>query len=141
MIVTKVEDGIFRGPSPASDADYGTLAKLGIKYVLDLQTGAGWLGDGSPLEESWRGDWFGIRVYPHPLGAILPPTKTELDEAMKFMRHYQPCFIHCKQGVDRTGMVVAHYRIENKDWDKPKAIAEMDAAGFHKRYFWWKWFL
>jgi tyrosine-protein phosphatase SIW14 len=139
--IYKVDEGIFRGPAPQNDDDWKTLAQAKIKYVLDLESGAAWFNDGSPLQEAWKGDWFGLRVYAHPLGGIWPPTKLELEDAVKFLRHYQPVYVHCKQGVDRTGMVVAYYRIENKDWEKSKAVEEMNLMGFHKRYFWWKWFL
>lgn len=42
--------------------------------------------------------------------------------------------IHCWHGSDRTGAVVAMYRILYQAWDKGKAISEMMYVGygFHK---------
>lgn len=42
--------------------------------------------------------------------------------------------IHCWHGSDRTGTVVAMYRILYQGWDKEKAISEMihGGYGFHK---------
>lgn len=142
MNITKVVDQVYRGPSPETEDDYKALLKLGVKYLLDLQTGAQWFGDGSPLEEAWNADWHGIRCYAHPLSGITPPTKIQLEDACKFIRHYQPVYVHCKQGVDRTGMVIAWFRMDNHDWTKLQAVNEMIAMGFHWfRYFWWVWFL
>lgn len=43
----------------------------------------------------------------------------------------QPVFIHCRQGKDRPGLVVAVYRMEVEGWSPEGAIAEMQAYGFH----------
>lgn len=45
--------------------------------------------------------------------------------------------IHCKYGSDRTGAVVAAYRIIYQDWTKEQAIAEMtnETLGFHSFWF------
>ncbi len=38
-------------------------------------------------------------------------------------------FVHCKRGADRTGMVIAVYRISHDHWDNRKALAEAKADG------------
>jgi len=137
----KIVDGvIYRGSSPETDADWQYLKSLGIKYCLDLQTGASPMKDGSPLEESLKSDEFGIRTYAHPLSELLPPTRLELANAMNFLINHDHVFVHCKAGVDRTGMVIASYRIL-KGWSKSKAIWEMRGMGMHLWYYWWGWFL
>lgn len=42
----------------------------------------------------------------------------------------KPVLIHCQHGSDRTGLMVAMYRIVEQDWDKEEAIAEMTGGGF-----------
>lgn len=137
-----VAPGIYRGSQPDLIDDWLTLQKLGIKYVLDLETGAHLLRDGSPLQEALTAERYGIRTFSHPLGEILPPSVAELNLALSVIQQYQPIYVHCKAGVDRTGMVCAWYRqhIENLIW--PLAVAEMRAAGMHWWYsFWWPYFL
>jgi len=44
----------------------------------------------------------------------------------------QPVFVHCREGEDRTGMMVAVYRMVVQDWPKDKAMAEMKRMGFNE---------
>ena len=48
----------------------------------------------------------------------------------------KPIVVHCHQGSDRTGAVIAMYRIVFQKWAKEKALDEMENGGFgfHKRY-------
>jgi len=48
----------------------------------------------------------------------------------------QPILLHCKHGSDRTGMMVATYRIVVQDWNKKNAIAEMKQGGFGYHTIW-----
>jgi protein tyrosine/serine phosphatase len=40
-----------------------------------------------------------------------------------------PVFVHCKRGADRTGMVVAVYRISHDQWENKKALSEAKSYG------------
>jgi len=42
-----------------------------------------------------------------------------------------PVFLHCRQGQDRTGIVVAAYRMKVDGWSLADAEAEMRSFGFH----------
>ena len=44
----------------------------------------------------------------------------------------QPVFVHCQQGVDRTGVAVASYRMVEQGWTAEAAIAELDRFGHNK---------
>ena len=42
-----------------------------------------------------------------------------------------PVLVHCKHGADRTGVVIAMYRIVYQGWSKEQAIDEMKHGGFN----------
>lgn len=44
----------------------------------------------------------------------------------------RPVFVHCLHGSDRTGMLIAMYRMAREGWDVDSAYAEMRACGFHR---------
>lgn len=62
----------------------------------------------------------------------------EDEDVITFLRivsnsELQPVLVHCKHGSDRTGMMVAIYRIAYQGWSKQQAIDEMlhGGYGFH----------
>ena len=52
---------------------------------------------------------------------------------LKVMRDPEnhPVFVHCAHGADRTGFMVAAYRVVEQGWTVEEAVAEMHNFGFH----------
>jgi protein tyrosine/serine phosphatase len=48
----------------------------------------------------------------------------------------QKIFVHCYYGEDRTGVMVATYRIAQQNWTPEQAAAEMNSFGFHYNLYW-----
>ena len=44
--------------------------------------------------------------------------------------------IHCKDGVDRTGMIVALHRMTKQGWSSSDALAEAERYGMKRIQFW-----
>jgi len=40
-----------------------------------------------------------------------------------------PVFVHCKRGADRTGTVIALYRMVHDGWDSKRALSEAKSYG------------
>ena len=44
--------------------------------------------------------------------------------------------VHCREGVDRTGMIVAIYRMRHEGWSSNDALAEWERQGMKRFQFW-----
>jgi protein tyrosine/serine phosphatase len=71
-----------------------------------------------------------------PMSEIFRPKPSDLLEAVKIMEDERshPIYIHCLRGRDRTGFVIAAYRIIHQGWDPEKAYQEAVDSG-HNRWF------
>ncbi len=61
-------------------------------------------------------------------------TDVQVIEALKIIRAAQakgPILVHCLHGADRTGVVIAMYRILYQGWSKDQAIDELKNGGFN----------
>jgi hypothetical protein len=73
-----------------------------------------------------------LSVQPVDLGDILKrPDPGKLAEAIRLLEHADGVLIHCKNGWDRTGLLVGMYRVIYDGWTTDKAYEEMRRLGFH----------
>lgn len=117
---------VIRGARP-DDLDFENLKALGVKNVLNLES-----SDDSiePTEE------LGFNVMRVPLPPLLAkPDKGALAEIVEILQDPKsyPLFIHCKQGRDRTGLVVALYRVIVENASPEAAYRDMLQNGFHEK--------
>lgn len=65
-------------------------------------------------------------------------SQKEILEGVTLIKNAQkPILVHCLHGSDRTGAIIAAYRILEMNWTKEEAIAELKFGGFgyHQFYF------
>lgn len=125
--VGRVAPGIFRGAQPTPEG-YATLKAMGVRTVINLRTRH---GERKAVEAA------GMRYINIPMrfwGNVDPAVVRMALSAMTDPAN-QPVFVHCSVGRDRSGVVVAVYRMEVDGWSEAEAEAEMEAFGFH-----WIWF-
>jgi tyrosine-protein phosphatase SIW14 len=125
----QVNDHIYRGGQP-NDEGWKSLAKLGIKTVIDLRRDSEdnehWIEKERKAVEA-----AGMRFVSVPMQGIVAPTDEAVAKVLGEMTGDAPVFVHCKKGKDRTGTVVACYRIAHDRWDRQKAFVEAKSLGFH----------
>ena len=121
----KVSKTLYRGEQPTAEG-FKELEKLGIKTVLNLRS----LHSDKDELEGTQLDYEHIRM------EAWDPEPEEVEAFLKIATdpEKQPVFVHCMHGADRTGTMVAVYRMVAEGWDKEKAIDEMRKGpfGFHE---------
>lgn len=118
----KVSDALYRGEQPTAEG-FRQLKNMGIKTVVNLRS---FHSDGDELKGT------GLQ-YLHIYCKAWHP---EDEDVVKFLKVMQdpanhPVFVHCQHGADRTGTMVAVYRVVEQGWSMEDAVAEMHNFGFH----------
>jgi tyrosine-protein phosphatase SIW14 len=116
----KVDDTVYRGAQPSKQGiDY--LAQLGVKTVIDLRE-----SDSRSREEQKEAVAAGLKYINIPMTGLTPPTDAQTSQILSILADASsgPVFVHCKRGADRTGAVMASYRIEHDGWDNTRALQE-----------------
>jgi tyrosine-protein phosphatase SIW14 len=123
-----VNPHLFRGAQPSTEG-FQELAKLGIKTVVDLREA----GDRS-LEEKKIVEGNGMHYVGVPMRGFQTPSTGQIDKVMSIFNDDSaaPVFVHCRRGADRTGTVVACYRIAHDRWANKRALDEARSLGMSR---------
>lgn len=123
----RVDEGLYRGAQPSAEG-MRSLERMGVRTVINLRA---FHSDRDELRGTRLG-YEHIRFHPwHP----------EDEDVEAFLRIVtdparRPVFVHCAHGADRTGMMVAIYRMVVQGWSADEAIAEMTGGGFGFHPIW-----
>jgi protein tyrosine/serine phosphatase len=123
---SKVTPRLYRGAQPLPGA-WPALANLGVKTVIDLRRRQ----EHSIEAESTAVYAAGMRYLNFPMNGFDTPTNGQIENVLNLLDRDEPIFIHCKLGCDRTGTVIAAYRISREHWTNEKALAEAKRNGLH----------
>jgi protein tyrosine phosphatase (PTP) superfamily phosphohydrolase (DUF442 family) len=123
----KVNERVFRGAYPDTAA-IKRLKELGVKAIIDLR------GFGKEVKmEVEAASTHGIVCTNIPMSGLRRPTDQQVAAVLAAIESLPgPVFIHCKHGCDRTGTIVACYRIRHDGWTKEKALEEANKYGLSK---------
>jgi protein tyrosine/serine phosphatase len=124
----QVDQNLYRGAQP-SDEGLKNLAGLGVKTIIDLRHGEDRAG-----EEQKEAERLGLRYINVPMEGLTTPTDKQIADLMTVLNAADqgPVFVHCREGKDRTGTVVACYRILHDHWANDKALEEAKSYGMHQ---------
>src|SRR4051812_45461043 len=122
----KVNDGLYRGAQPDKEA-FANLAKMGIRTVVNLRLE-------KDEKEKLLVEAAGMKYVAVPMANFGAPSDEQLAKVMAVLDDpaYKPVFVHCRRGADRTGTVVAAYRISREGWTNDKALDEARSHGMSR---------
>lgn len=120
----QVNNHLYRSAQPKPEA-FQRLAQMGIKSVINLRN-----DDDKALVERQQALAAGLLYFNVPLKTLGQPTDQQIAQVLALIAapENQPALVHCAHGSDRTGTVIAVYRIEIDGWTAKQALQE--AKGF-----------
>jgi tyrosine-protein phosphatase SIW14 len=132
---SQVTPSLYRGGVP-QDADMTALKNLGITTDINLLGGGGNPSDKAEvIHEAAVAKSLGINFINLPVPFNVPFPKALADTFLQTVLAEagvpnHAVYVHCIHGRDRTGTMVAYYRIEHDKYTPQAAIAEMQTFGF-----------
>ena len=126
----RVTETLYRGAQPTTEG-FAELKKLGIEIVVNFRDETHRIA-----AERRQVEALGLRYVSIPWNSRHRPANPQVAEFLELLRAnpQRKFFVHCHHGADRTGVMVAAYRIALQNWTPPQALEEMDAFHFHR--FW-----
>jgi uncharacterized protein (TIGR01244 family) len=123
----QVDEHLFRGAQPAAN-EFQDLARMGIKTVLDLRE------EGHSVSERKLVEAAGMRYVSLPMSGLTAPSDQQISGALAVLEDSAngPVFVHCRRGADRTGTVIACYRIAHDGWQNRQALEEARTFGMSR---------
>jgi len=123
-----VNEHVYRGAQP-SPQGFHNLAKLGVRTIVDLREGTA-----REVSESDIVSKEGMRYFHVPMAGTGAPTEEQVYSVLHVLNDGAtwPVFAHCRRGADRTGTVLACYRISHDGWPNEKALREAKLDGMSR---------
>lgn len=123
----QVDEHLYRGAQP-TETGVRSLAKMGIKAIIDLRG----TGERSTVEQK-EAAAAGLKYYSIPMPAVGTPSDEQIVTALALIDDPEnwPVFVHCLRGKDRTGTVIACYRIRHDRWPNARALKEAQEHGLN----------
>jgi len=123
---SQVDPHLYRGAQPTPEG-FRRLADLGVKTVVNLRA----QGRTRRAEERKLVESLGMRWVSLPMRSYWRPTDAQVQAFLELVSDpaRQPVFVHCEKGEDRTGSLVAAYRIAQQGWASEQAYIEALALG------------
>jgi tyrosine-protein phosphatase SIW14 len=115
---------LYRGAQPSHDG-FKALAAMGVDIVVDGRLS----GQDSERKVVTA---LGMQYVSIPWHCLFPKDKT-FAKFLALLRDNpkKKVFVHCRYGNDRTGMIIAAYRMAVQNWSAEEAWQEMQQFGYN----------
>lgn len=121
-----VSTQLYRGAQP-DNGGFAELKKLGIGIVVNLRHEPDEIARERGLVEQQ-----GMQYVSIPWRGKQDPKTEQVAQFLGLIRSNpdKKVFVHCERGAERTGVMVACYRMSTEQWTAERALTEMEAFRF-----------
>jgi protein tyrosine/serine phosphatase len=123
----QVSATLFRGAQPSSSG-YAELKKIGIATIVNFRNEKDEIA-----KERAEVEALGMKYVSIPWSGADIPNNAQVSSFLQLVNAdpSQKIFVHCAEGKDRTGVMVAAYRMAYDNWVPDKAVQEMYTYHYH----------
>jgi len=124
----ELDEGVYKGSKPKTEADYEFLQSKHVKYVMELR-----LFPGLNAREKRRVKEHGMVLITAQINASpIEPEERHINYALCLLRdkRYQPIYVHCDLGRDRAMLIAGLYGMYYRGMSKDEAYQDMKHYGF-----------
>lgn len=125
--IYKVDEHVYRSEQPHSD-EMMLLNEYGIKSVLNLRR---------VHNDNREAKGTNLTLHHVPINTWRMSYEDLVKSLVILQSSEKPVLVHCIHGSDRTGCVIAAYRMIHYGWTKEEAIKELveGGYGYHAKWF------
>ena len=130
--IHQINEWLYRGAQPRPGG-IRRLADIGINTIINLRgTNAQTRADEAEARS------LGLNYFNIPLPIWGRPNDGDVRRILEIITAPESgrVFVHCRDGIDRTGMIVALYRIKTEDWCTEMATGEAARYGMRNHQYW-----
>jgi protein tyrosine/serine phosphatase len=122
----QVNERLYRGAQPDTAA-LKKLKQLGIRTIIDLRKTA------EVKTEAAEARLNGLVYTNLPMRGLGRPADDQVTTVLALIETLPaPVFVHCQHGCDRTGTIIACYRVQHDGWSNKLALREAQTYGISK---------
>jgi hypothetical protein len=124
----ELDEGVYKGSKPKTEADYEFLKSRRVKYVVELR-----LFPGLNAIEKKRVKEHGMILIPATINASpIEPEERHVNQVLCLLHdpRYRPIYIHCDLGRDRAMLIAGLYGMYYRGMSKDEAYRDMKHYGF-----------
>jgi uncharacterized protein (TIGR01244 family) len=121
----RVNEKLYRGGQPRKNS-FRMLAELGVTTIINLRD-----DDENARAEAKAVKAAGLNYFNIPLKRFGRPNDSQIERVLSLIDAEEngTVLVHCQKGEDRTGMIIALYRISREGWTDDDAIQEAKRFG------------
>lgn len=128
----EIDARVFVGSKPRTDKDFEYLQSQHIKYILNAHFLPFFSGAEKRKAQRYGMQFMSVEMNASPIA----PSEKHVDKILLTLRdpQFQPAYLHCVLGRDRTSLLAGLYKIYFLGVSKSAAWSEMRESGFKT---WW----